>query len=556
MAELHIGAARYQLLEGLWRGRGRVIYDPELLAQVLETDREDASASRGVALLQELFMGEGAVWIVVDGADEVVTYARALPDARFVTLRQAAAIGLDPQWTVAMFAVDAAAGVGEGVASAVSRDLKAAIEQFVTERGRGRSVVAFSDVDGVGDVDEASFEAWTGAVMGEPRTFVFGRPDMVTVHAVGESTAPPLVVDEEEFGEGDGDDEDEETTYFVRRTRSDVASSGAMEARWRDALGAPGRSPGASMATLGAHGYDEDLDEAEQSWTGRGQRSDPAGTSEDVTVSYDNELGDDAPTAVGWMAVLGGPRDIDEVTLLDLGVMMPSFEEPGEDPGEVGHTPRTGTFDARGGRSVAAEGGQEREALLARLAHARARADEAVIERQRLLEELDLARAESSAGESAPLEQGDAALAEAHAELQGLRWSLEQARAQVDTLRARAVDAHEREVAVLYAKIERLETGTRSADSPGGTEVEPVTQPPSGSRDVVTQAFGVSDGATAAVPASPAVSANPGQSSRREWAVAMEEIQVLMRRLERGGGSALEIHRALRGVLGRLRRLG
>ena len=63
----------------------------------------------------------------------------------------------------------------------------------------------------------------------------------------------------------------------------------------------------------------------------------------------------------------------------------------------------------------------------------------------------------------------------------------------------------------------------------------------------------VSDSTTDASVAVPAV---PAEHGRREWKLAMEEIQVLMRRLERGGGSALEIHRALRGLLGRLRRLG
>ena len=155
---------------------------------------------------------------------------------------------------------------------------------------------------------------------------------------------------------------------------------------------------------------------------------------EDVTVSYDNELTDAAPSAVGWMAVLGGPSGAEEVTLVDLGVMMPSFEEPIEasagefrvdSSGELSGQPvavaqgsQSGTFGARGERSAAAAfDGQEREALLARLAHARARADEAVIERQRLLEELDLARADASPTVSGPLGAGDAALAEAQAEL-------------------------------------------------------------------------------------------------------------------------------------------
>jgi hypothetical protein len=180
----------------------------------------------------------------------------------------------------------------------------------------------------------------------------------------------------------------------------------------------------------------------------------------------------------------------------------------------------------------------ERQRLAEQLDEAEERIASLVEEREQLLEgELDLeaTRTPEMAALSplpTPADAGDAAarLDAALAREQALRWELAQVSAELEQARSRPVDELEAEVAELRARLEAAGKG-------GAVAVE----------DEADEAFepGEHEGVAETVFVFTETAPIPAESPRLR-----QEVDRLLRRIERGGMPTLELHRALKRLRG------
>lgn len=248
--------------------------------------------------------------------------------------------------------------------------------------------------------------------------------------------------------------------------------------------------------------------------------ADDAAAAEGVDIDFDNRIGAEEPATSLLLVVAGAALESDGLTLIEL-------------PGDDAEPPAVEAAGSAAGAGAGADAPLRRQ-----LAEARRAADESAIERQRLIERLDAAEdrcaelEERLAGadpEAIPSSDGprlDAALARE----QALRWEVHRLGAQVDALRARPVEELEAEVAVLELRLR--ESAGRGAPP---SDAEPTASPSTAERRRGGGA--AADLAAGAV----AVAAIRGRLDR------------VLRRLERGGMAAVELHRELAEIRRRVR---
>lgn len=556
MFEPHICAARVQFLKEDWEGRDRVIYEPGLLAWLAEADVDQGAAGPWRSLLEQYVpraRGRQEVWVVVDRAEEVVRYAPQFRGCRFLTVAQARALGDDPNWSVAIFDLQRALESSPSAAPypagdwVLARGVADLLDSFVRAHGRGRTLCVScpGEAAGVGQgLDEDAFDVIVDSYLPGAASFMLSAPAVAAVYPMdassGVSGAPATSMGLVDTGD-DGEDESDDQTYFLRRP-------GGRRSPWveRTEPGPQGRA----VARAHASDYDRDLDDAEESWTGRGLLasgvtgpvSAPDEAAEEDAIAYDNELGTRTPSPAAWMGVLGTRPGLDTLTLLDLGGVFDvraSLEAPSmlaRDRGAAAREP-----------AATPEMSAQVRALEERLGHARRRADEALIERQQLMEEIGRLREAQTVRATERAAVSGPSTAELEAELTAVRWSLEQANAQIEALASRPVEALEGQVALLRARLVQLDGGTQeTVDAPTHTGED------GAANRAETKA--ATEAATATATATAVAAAHPVGRAAREGRIphahsrALARLEMVLKKLERGGGSALEFHRELRAI--------
>ena len=233
-----------------------------------------------------------------------------------------------------------------------------------------------------------------------------------------------------------------------------------------------------------------------------------------------------------WLAVLGRSGAAEEVTLVELG---------GEEPAAAQPQPVTqgANADVERRRGQSEDASQVRE-LKARLNQARLRADAAVIGHQRLTEVVHALR--EQAEDERPLAADAVAL---EAELISARWNLTQANEQIEALRGRPVTELEALVCSLRAQVGEDE----GAASPAIREAK------TSHMIQVARDRGPSEPRAAAAPRDTSPRrVDPASSCDARRARERAALKSLLRKLERGGGSAFEFHAELRAILAMVER--
>ncbi|PRP93034.1 hypothetical protein ENSA5_45950 [Enhygromyxa salina] len=188
-------AARYQFLEQLWRGRDRIVCDPEIEA-VLHAGIEGPLAG----LLSDLIPAEGGdarAWVALHNARRAASFARDRSGTVFVDLDDAAELASDEGWQVALVNLSSLAKP--------SRDELAAFIEILGERAEddaSRSVILTL---ACGDDEDACYEELAeivDEVFSDGRIYGLTRPGMVAFYDFG-----PVLELEGDGAEGDAPDE-------------------------------------------------------------------------------------------------------------------------------------------------------------------------------------------------------------------------------------------------------------------------------------------------------------------------------------------------------------
>lgn len=236
---------------------------------------------------------------------------------------------------------------------------------------------------------------------------------------------------------------------------------------------------------------------------------------------FDNSLGSEAPNFELFVAVVGAELPSEGTLYVEL----PSSEELAQLGSEATRTEL-----------------EELAALRAQVGELQRRADGEAIERQDLLEQLEaseqqVAKLEEALeldGERQQRVEAAARLDQLLASEQALRWELDRARGELESLRSRPVHELEAEVASLRAQLERSEAALEhELDHSERVESEL-------SEQQAQEVLVVEDDDA------------PTASQMRAWLAVRGRLEQLLRKLERGSQvSALELYREL----DRLRRL-
>ncbi|GEM_PF-1617789 len=245
------------------------------------------------------------------------------------------------------------------------------------------------------------------------------------------------------------------------------------------------------------------------------------GDGEDVQIDFDNTLGEE-PRFHGYLALCGGALLADGLTLVELpqaraerGHGSASSGDPLEDP-----------IALRVSRGIH-QG----------LREARRAAEEVAIERTDLMKRVDAAERRRSELEE---DRGDSERIESVlAREQTLRWQLNQMKAEISVLRGRPVDALEANRLVLEARNQALEDRLRLVENSIDSQEREAVEA-GATESVATPAPALRSATTA--------EGSSFRSSENSPAALRGRLETLLRRLERGGMPAVELHRELSAV--------
>lgn len=504
-------AARYTFVEDLWRGKARVIVDPNLQAVLRHGGAELAHGlDPAVASLVEDLLprrGEESVWMGVDSAEVAAQLGPGRPGTQFVAPEGMTAVLRRARWDVALLDLhhwlvdddtdDATGSDGRRGRSVVDRaaDLLSSLGLTAHE---GRTVVLTFPVRDyprrrVGlDYDDVA--ELVSEQLGGGRVFGLYRPPMAAIVDFAERIDPAWAQAEDEGTEDEAEDEGE--------SLEEAAAAIEEEAR-----------------TLSI-----DLRTADEHGTRSGTLEVPDDLlDDDVPLTYDNTLGSQEPAMQAYIAVCGRPELTDT---LSEGLCL--VELPPQAQAEV-----------------SVDGG-----MRSQLTQARRRADTAVIERQHQVERADALERDNAAlrrevaelrdamarsvADSLGPDDGDQGheLEAALAREQALRWRLSQLESELGAALARPIDELEAEVAELRARLQGASAPAPPASFPSnGRAAEPDPGANGGARERRTLGADQEDG-------------DPDRRSRTTRAV-ITAMDALLRRIERGGIKTLELRREL-----------
>jgi regulator of replication initiation timing len=318
-----------------------------------------------------------------------------------------------------------------------------------------------------------------------------------------------------------------------------------------------------AIAAVIDFGEDEDESDAAGAGDGAAGEGEAGGEDDEVPVSFDNTLGSQTPAFVEYVALAGRVAALPEgMTLVELPANAPSVEQSSDG------------------------------ALRAQLVQAQRQAELAVIDRQALLEKVDalesaqarleqqvvelrdhLARAVSE--EPSPTVEAVDRLQAALADNQALRWKLQQLERELETVKARPVEALEAEVAALRAELaiygegegalgDGDDAGVDEAASEEGAGASEDLAADAGDTDDTGDDTGddAGDDAEAGDPVALAVgrgewmladSEAEDAAQRIRYRSALVDLDRLIARVERGGIGVLPLRQALVSLRKRLR---
>lgn len=186
-------AARYQFLEGLWRGRDRIIFDPEL-EQALHGGVEDAGGiGRLLAALIPDADGDARVWMPLANERRAAAFARQRSGTIFADLDDAGELASEEPWEVALVSVP------EGEVDARLETMLELLGERV-EDSRGRRSVAL--MTAIGDDEDRAYERLADLVdeqFGDGRIYGLSRSALAAFYDFG-----PVIE-----AEGGAEDKDE-----------------------------------------------------------------------------------------------------------------------------------------------------------------------------------------------------------------------------------------------------------------------------------------------------------------------------------------------------------
>lgn len=433
-------AARYQFLEDLWRGRDRLLLDPELEGLLRDGGSGPGNASpEAVAeLFDELVPKRSvreSVYVMIESAQRAAEFANARAGTTFVGRDEGIGMLRGGAFDVAVLHVPS-----------VDDDALELVETLVRQCRRGKTGVVVFTGEAAGGMDFDGASAFVDTHMRGARLFGVAEPQLTALY---------------DFGGGEGDDDDVDLA-------TDESGLDEEEA------------------------YDRALERAERAWS-----DEDDGGEDEVPIDFDNRLGAD-PSMRQWVVVLGSS---------DLGRGLTLVELP---PRPAQSSTRVEADDDSASARAAATQVQE----------ARRQADQAAIERQQLLEQLEdaherIAALEESREEVAGV-QDSARLDAALAAQQSLEWELTKVRSELEKERARPVGELEAELAALRARLAEQGTAPVSAAT--------ALREPRGSIEVE------------AAPTGP----------------LLAELDRLLARVERGGIASMALHRSLVGLRRRI----
>jgi hypothetical protein len=515
MGDLPRWASRFQFTRELWSDVDRLVLDPALERALASGELAAGDGPIFAELADALLPQDGGgrqTWFLAERGRRVAEYARQRSGAVFADVREGVQLAGDESWRFAQCDLtglleDEQAGLTTPLADRVSPAVAAVLETLseMVEEGRALalSVPSRAALKERGVSEEVFFDYLAEYF---PSARVYGLADSP---AVGIYDFGPV----EEEVEGGGGREDADA-----RAPTEVYGA-ADELDYRQAEA----------------DYDAELDAAEQTWSGEETEPgvEPEFEADEVPIDYDNSLGELEPRYFAYLALVGSEAPPEGLTVVELS-----------GDGEVGEVNYRG-HEPEEERVAEASG------LRAQLAEAQRQADLLAVERQGLLERLDDAQEKieeledeledlrddddgESRSVSGEIETGsrvtpdelvgrlDAALARE----QELRWRVTSLGAELEAALARPVEELEADLASLRAQLE-----ARPQDSAPTAPGAPAL-PDSG----------------APVASPPASSVASGDRSRAELRF---ELDVLLRKVERGGFNGLELHRALRKIRNR-----
>jgi hypothetical protein len=282
-------AARYTFCDALWRGRARVVADPELEALLVESDRQGAlgdAAPPVLELVDALLPRERGVpvWMIV-GSDEIARrLAPSRPGVRFVAATAAADVFARHPWEVALVALRtstdemftdvggyAVTTIDEGPGRAFGRHAAGWMSAIADAVGLGRSAVLAVDAD------DAAYDALVesaAAYFSAARIYAMYAPAMLAFVELDDA--------QEEDDDGNGLD-----AHDISAVPTYNRIEGAPADRWDVDDGGE------------AEADDEDDEDA-------------------VPLSFDNTLGAAEPRFLGYLAIASGDEAPDGLTLVEV----------------------------------------------------------------------------------------------------------------------------------------------------------------------------------------------------------------------------------------------
>jgi hypothetical protein len=382
-------AARYAVVDELWRGRARVIVDPVLEA-VLRDGGPGVAHGSDPALAQlvddlvpvEPIDGE-PVWMAVATAEVAVELGASRPGTTFVPLPAIADVVGRAHWDVAL--IDLSADLDPRTRGGAGDRAASALDQLGIDGGRGRAVVLSVPVRDYPRTEHGlDYDEMATLVveqLGGGRLYGLYAPPMIAVVEFGDLDDDA----EEDFVDDDLEDDDEHTSDL-----GPVEDDGV---------------------------YDEEFED-----------------DDEVPLTYDNTLGSQEPQLLEYIAIAGAEPPIEGLALIELPVL------DGDDDGGA----RTQLAQARRQADLAAI---DRQTQLER-AEALERDN---VELRRQIDELREQLA--GAARPAPDLATEVALQAALAREQALRWRVGELEDALSTAMARPVGELEAEVAELRERM-------------------------------------------------------------------------------------------------------
>jgi hypothetical protein len=431
--------ARYAFVDTLWRGRARLIVDPELERALVDWVGGRVPPDAIANLVESLVPRERAVpvWIVVGSDTTARLLAPHFPGARFLPVDT-----LDDRlarlpWETALIAIDRREpepgdGEGEPTVSATGAESVALDVAAAMRSGRIAIVSAISNA-----LDYESFAEQLRPTFGEAQIFGAYAPGMFAfVEFVAElrPVAGEFLMSDEH-----------QTLRLSNRAAAQTDADDADQDADEDADAEVDED-------LAQDELDDEGAVAPDTWDDLDDGEVP-GDDDGAPLAFDNTLGPDDPPYAVWIGVVGAPDEFAEgLTLVEVPAAVASAQ-----PRDHGGLPE----------------------LRAQLQQSRALAESATLERQRLVERLDAALADNAslrdsvtrlreqlagALDQPPAgERLDAALGRE----QSLRWRVTSLEREIAELRVRPVSELEAEVESLRARLDATLAEARASGERG-----------------------------------------------------------------------------------------